>query len=429
MPTSAARRKTLRTIPIFRSLPKHELDVVASNLICREYQAGDILWRVGTHLDFIGVIQSGEITVEYRSNGLGKRVVTLSAGDFLQPRNLSKESRLSSVSAQAATDVTLYILCLDRLLALRSHCSTLDARLTREIQTPVARAPLRKLWLITVIMLVGLLVWRDTSRALSGVIYLASKRAQQMSDYSTALSLLEYATYLNPDASLANSQKGYLRLAMGNGPLAVTALSQALNSNGSNGPALNNLSTIYFSVGQLDPAMAFQTRAVSVDPDNAVTRYNLGLMLMRKGEIAAAIRAFKEASRIEPEWGLPYLQLSSAYLQVRKYVEAEQAARAAIRQDPVQQSAYLSLAIALYEQGKFQEAFVAVENALRFAPNDRVAKFYEALIVRDLGQTEAAILVFQQLLASAEDPQQRERIEVEIELILRRSSTALDNTK
>jgi signal-transduction protein with cAMP-binding, CBS, and nucleotidyltransferase domain len=93
----AALRRHLRNVPTFRTLPKSELDAVAASVFCKEYRAGDRLWRAGVHLDFIGIVQQGEIVVEYRSNG-SMKYASLLTGDFLQPSDLRDTRHLSSVS-------------------------------------------------------------------------------------------------------------------------------------------------------------------------------------------------------------------------------------------------------------------------------------------------------------------------------------------
>jgi tetratricopeptide (TPR) repeat protein len=412
-------------VPTFRTLPKSELDAVAASVFCKEYRAGDRLWRAGVHLDFIGIVQQGEIVVEYRSNG-SMKYASLLTGDFLQPSDLRDTRHLSSVSVYAKTDVTLCVLRLEQLAALRSNCLTLDARLAPAFRRSSLHLPLGQLWIAAVAILICLLVWRDVARTLSGLFYLASSLPQQSGNYAEALDLLDYAAWFDLEAGLAYNQKGYLQFTMGESSSAMTAFAQALSMNKSNGPALNNLSVLYLTMGQVAQSEVNQQRAAEIEPNNAVVQYNWGLVLFRKKDNKAAIRALKEASRIAPSWPLPYLQLCHLYLQAGNYLEAERTARAVIRLDPLQQSAHLSLAIALHQQGQNQEALAFVENALLLNPHDINAGFYKALILRDLGKPDSALLMLQQLLDSSGDPEKKERIAVEIESLRRNLQAVSD---
>ncbi len=428
MATSASLRRALRKISSFRSLSGQDLEAVAAHLICREYKPGDVLWRVGTRLDFIGIIQSGEVVVEYRLNGRIKRSARLSAGDFVQPRNLKYGDARSSATARAATDVRLYVLHLEHLAAMRSR-KLISHAVLPSILGRIRHLPWGRLWAAIVVILIALLVWRDVTRALSGVLYLASDRAWDSAHYQRAVRLLKYAELIDPETPLPYNQEGYIWFQRDDMQHAEVAFAQALGTDETNGPALNNLAVTYFLKGLPDQARILQQLAVQSDPNAATVRYNLGLILMEQNDYADALRAFREAGRIDPDWALPYMQQSFLYLDMGDYAQAEQTARAAVRLDPSQQSAHLSLAIALYHQGKSQEALASIERVLTVAPSEVVPKFYKALIFRDLGEAHFVRLLLQQLLASSDAPQQSSRIAAEMEAMLRVSQGSSFETR
>ena len=53
------------------------------------------------------------------------------------------------------------------------------------------------------------------------------------------------------------------------------------------------------------------------------------------------------------------------------------------------------------------------------SPKDGVTRFYKALILKNLGETNSALMILQQLLKSANDPQDISRIDAEIEVLQR----------
>ncbi len=137
--------------------------------------------------------------------------------------------------------------------------------------------------------------------------------------------------------------------------------------------------------------------------------------MMKDNDSLEAIREFREASFINPTWVLPYVQQGFLYNQLGDYVNAAKAASTAVSLDPSQQPAHLILAIALHNQGLDQDALKAVEDALQITPEDRVSRFYQARILRNLGDFDGAVAILNQLLESADDPQEVSRINAEIE--------------
>ncbi len=421
MATSASLRRTLRTVPALRSLPNRELDAIAARMVCKEYHKGSTLWRVGTHLDFVGFVHRGEITLEYRHDGSGMRQARLSAGDFVGPRDVRHGPSPSSVSARAATDVTLYVLRLDHLAALQSAPSTAGASAVPALRGRTRRLPWNRLWAFLLVLLVLSLVWRDVTSTLAGLLYLASGRIQADENPHQALQWLDYAARLDPEAALACNQAGYLWFQMDDVQQAESLFDQALDADGTSGPALNNMAVTYFTLGLSRQAVELQQEAAELDPDRAVTHYNRGLMLLAQNRLPEAIRALNEATHIESGWSLPYVYLAYAYLHMGDYAQAEGAARNAIRLDPSQQPAQLCLAIALYHQDRSLEALRPARKALSITPGEPVARFYEALILRDVGLTDMALSALREIYTFSNDPALRVRVATEIEAI-RRSS-------
>jgi tetratricopeptide (TPR) repeat protein len=229
------------------------------------------------------------------------------------------------------------------------------------------------------------------------------------------MTLLEYAEAIDHRADFAYNREGYLWFHHDNLRQAEAAFMKALNVNQANGSALNNQAVTYFTTGQIPQAALYQEKAAENDPDNAIVQYNLGLVMMKDNDSLEAIREFREASFINPTWALPYVQQGFLYNQLGDYVNAAKAASTAVSLDPSQQPAHLILAIALHNQGLDQDALKAVEDALQITPEDRVSRFYQARILKNLGDFDRAVAILNQLLESADDPQEVSRINAEIE--------------
>lgn len=402
-----------------RFLPTRDLEMIACQMICREYKAGEILWRTGARLDFLGIIQSGEIILEHRFRGSIIRSVKLSAGDCIQPNNPTKKKQ-STVLARAVTDARLYVLNIEQLNAIRLKPS--DSRNT-------LGAWWHRLWTLAIVFLIMIAIWNDLTRILSGAIYLTSNPQSTITDYQSSLDLLRYAELIDQTAAFAFNQEGYIWFQNKNLDFADTAFAEAYILDQTNGNILNNLAVSHSMDGQFESAATFLADAVTYDPNNSIVRYNLGLVLLEQNNHSGALREFKEAGYINSSWALPYIQQGIIYLQWQDFTNAERVSRSAIQIDPLQESAHLILAISLYNQGENQNALKSVENALQINPNGNVAKFYKALIMKNLGETDAALSILRQILDSTNDPQQAFRVSTEIEAIHRSLQSSSDGIR
>lgn len=414
-------RRMLRRIPTFRTMTSQSLDRVIEQMVFKEYQQGDILWRTGSQLDFLGVIQEGEIILERRYHGAVVRSVRLVAGDYVLPRQSIDGNIQSVFLARAATKVRLGILPAHQIERIRpAHLKT-----SGNVSAAARRNYFVWWWSATIILILAL-TWHDLSRVVSGILFIESvTQFQAENDHQEALTLLSYAKNLDQDAAYAYNQEGYLWLRQDYPQLAESALTKALAIEKSNSPALNNLATTYLTKEMPQDAVKLQRMAVQSNPNNSIIRYNLGMTLVAQNNNAEALREFREASYIDQNWSLPYIQQGLILLKMQNYHEAEKAGLEAIHLDATQSSAFLITAIALYEQGRYGDALIFIENALTIDPNNQVIVFYKALITNELGDSATALQILTQLLETSPDAHQSARIRAEIEKIERTSSRAL----
>jgi Tfp pilus assembly protein PilF len=389
---------------------------MSHRMICKEYKSGDVLCRTKTQADFLGIIQRGEIVVEYRTNGSVIHYARFHAGDRLRLRSMKGVNKNLVVLARAVTDVRLCILHSEAEVNLRSKWLVPDDVTRVSAPRWNQRVPWQRYWAVFVAILIIFLTRNDASRILSGILYLSAQTRQSPYD---SIPLLRDAEFFDRGAVFAHNQEGYAWIQANDLRRAGTAFVNAIHIDPTNGPALNNLAVTYFVVGQSKLAVDLQQRAVQSDPDSAVVHYNLGLILMKQQSNAEAIREFKEASYIDPTWVLPYIQKAFLYIQLQDYIDAESVSKEAIRLDPSQRSVHLILAIALYNQDKNPEALRSVENVLQIDSDDVIARFYEARILNNLGENNMASSILQQLLKSANAPPQITRFAAEIEALHR----------
>ncbi len=416
MATSVPLKKSLRKIPAFRSLSGRELEAIIDRMVCKTYEAGQILWRTSAQMDFVGIIQEGEIQIDYQLNGAVIRSTRLAAGDLILPRALTAAH--SVATARAATRVNLFVLDIRQIQSLQTEWS--------QAQPILPSMAYRKQqltdwsWAIVVALVILLVTWNDLTRVISGMLYLASRNASAAAATEThAFDLLSYAQLLDQKAVFIHNQEGYLWFQNDNISLATSAFYQAVSIDPHNGPALNNLGVTLFRTDQATRAAVYLKQAALNDPDTAVIKYNLGIVLMNQKRNAEAMREFREAIFINPSWAAPYIQEGYIFLQTGEFARAEQAAAQALKLDSSQRSAYMIHAIALFNQEKYHEALKPVEQALQIAPNDATLRYYQARIMSKLGNYEAALSILEQLRQTAKAPEKISRFSAEIEALHR----------
>jgi tetratricopeptide (TPR) repeat protein len=409
--TNASLRRSLRVTPGLTSLSSQVLDRLVHQMDCKKYQPDDVLWRTRHNIDFLGVIQSGEVLIEHRMENQVIHSTRLRAGDVVKPGDLKCKENHAYVLARAVTDVSFFVLQKGQIAELQ-----LDLPISENISPS---SPWNFRWnMLLVVMIISMILitsWKDLSRiASAGLFYLSDQTKTSPPDYLNSLRLLQYAKFADPTAAFPYNAEGDIWSGQNNLSRAEVALGNAIRIEQNNVHALNNLGVLYFKTENFQQALLNQQRAVQFEPNNPVVHYNLGVSLMQNRSASEAIREFKEVSHIAPGWDLPYLQLAYLHIEMQDFDTAEQEAQKAVSLEPDQQTSHLLLAIALYNQGRYQEALKSIEKALQINHDNDVARFYQALVLVRLKKFDDALSILQQLLDSTDDQQKISRITAEI---------------
>ena len=405
MATSASLRMSLRKVPALRFLSRDTMEIIQAQMVCKEYQAGDSLWRARVPLDFLGVIQSGEIRIDYGMNGQIVRSESYLAGDYILPRDLTG----TTISARAMTKTKVFVLPVKELEALITNAN-------RRVSLFRQGRFFTRAWSMIVLVLFALITWQDMSRIASGVLFLLAESAPQSQN---EIKFLRYAETIDPQATFAYNQEGYIHFQQDNLDGAEFFFEKALNTDMTNAFVLNNLAVTNFIAGQGQQAILHQKNAIQSNPNLAVLQYNLGMILIEQGEFEGALRAFKQAGYIDPGWTLPHIHQAEIHLMQRDFAAAERAAAFAIKLDPSLQAGYILYMDALYQQEKNQEAFETSRKILAMEPANFIAQLYQVLILGRQEEFYAALAILERLKDAPEHAQYVTRIETEIESIER----------
>ena len=126
--------------------------------------------------------------------------------------------------------------------------------------------------------------------------------------------------------------------------------------------------TRYANLGQLDTAISYYEKAISIKPDYAEAHYNLGFTLQRLGQLDAAVRSYKKVVAIKPD-----------------YAEAHN-------------NKILSV-IYFFNNDQIPDAIDTLEALIKDNPNDALLFNMIGGCYASLGQTDKAIRHYEQALA------------------------------
>lgn len=124
----------LSRVPIFASLPKVELEVMAATLESVIFAAGDLIFREGDPGDHLCIVLDGSADI-IAGLGTGREhhLATLEAGGIIGEMSLLGEEETRSASVMAATDVEALILGRAGFLRLMNRYPSVQMEVLRTL--------------------------------------------------------------------------------------------------------------------------------------------------------------------------------------------------------------------------------------------------------------------------------------------------------
>jgi predicted TPR repeat methyltransferase len=130
--------------------------------------------------------------------------------------------------------------------------------------------------------------------------------------------------------------------------------------------------TRYANLGQLDTAISYYEKALSIKPNYAEAHYNLGFTLQRLGQLDAAVRSYKKVVAIKPEYAATH---NNKILSV----------------------------IYFFTNGQIPDAIDTLEALIKDNPNDALLFNMSGGCYASLGQQDKAIKYYEQAIAIKPD--------------------------
>jgi protein O-GlcNAc transferase len=132
-------------------------------------------------------------------------------------------------------------------------------------------------------------------------LHLLGVIALQNGDLTSALSLVQQAVDLRPDAAVCRNNLGQIIERLGRYDEAVRCYETAIELDPGYAEAYNNLGFLYARQDRLLEADALYRKAIELDSDYAEPHTNRGNLLKDRGEIDAALACYRRAIELRPD--------------------------------------------------------------------------------------------------------------------------------
>jgi protein O-mannosyl-transferase len=213
--------------------------------------------------------------------------------------------------------------------------------------------------------------------------------------------LWTYAAARSPDAWLARSNLGKVRLDQGRPAEAAAEFARAVKARPDSAETLANWGNALAAMGDETGARHEYEASVATDPGFAGGHYDLGLALLRLGLLSQAETEFRAAIRIDPAYASAHNNLGLALARSGNVASSIDEYREAIRINPGLAEARLNLGNALFRTGEIDAAISEYRAALRIDPGYSGAHNNLGLALERLGKQDEADAEFNEARRTA----------------------------
>jgi tetratricopeptide (TPR) repeat protein len=170
-----------------------------------------------------------------------------------------------------------------------------------------------------------------------------------------------------------------------------------------NNLVLNNLSAIYFKMGDLDEAERLARKSIAIDDWFYQAHHNLGNVLLRKGRYTEAINEFKHGKDQLIAMGRSHQALGFSYLQNEEYALAIEELESALRYKPGSLDIQLNLASSYVGAGRLKKADQLLNELSMRYPNNSDVLNNQGVVEMKKQEPELAAEFFQKALTFEPD--------------------------
>ncbi|MGB9893169.1 MAG: tetratricopeptide repeat protein [Candidatus Saccharicenans sp.] len=166
-----------------------------------------------------------------------------------------------------------------------------------------------------------------------------------------------------------------------------------------------NLGLFYLNNNNLDEAIKYFNKSLTLNPKNHLAWNALGLAQSMKTNFEASIQAFQKALEVNPQFTEAHNNLGTIYFELKQYQKAETEYRKALLDPnyPSKELPYYNLARLFFVQEKLDEAYENIQKAIQVRNRFALAHNLRGLILEKLGDLDQAVFSFEQAVKIVPD--------------------------
>jgi tetratricopeptide (TPR) repeat protein len=217
------------------------------------------------------------------------------------------------------------------------------------------------------------LIALQVSAALVVLVFVAASRSYA-ARFRSEEALWTYGAAREPNAWLARSNLGKLRLDQGRLDAAQTELAAAARLQPQSAEVRSNWGNALERLNRPAEALAQYQEAVRLDPRFAGVHYNLGRAWLQRGRLPAALAELRTAVTLDPDYAAAHNNLGVALARSGDLPTAEAEYRTALRIAPAFPEAHLNLGNAYFRDRRIDDAVAEYRAALHADPGYAAAQ-------------------------------------------------------
>ena len=230
------------------------------------------------------------------------------------------------------------------------------------------------------------------------VLLARAEGALDVGNAPLAVTLLEEAVRLRPESAQLRYKLGVAWQASGEFARARSSYERALELDERHARAHNNLGCLLQAQGEPQAAIVNYRRALAAQPDLAEALTNLAIALLEQGELHEAERLAREALLRDARSALLHRLLGDLLRQTRRPEAAVESCREAVRLAPGEAKNHNSLGLALSDLGQFDAAVAALRTAVELDPGLGEARVNLGIALEECGDEDAALAQYRAAL-------------------------------
>lgn len=200
---------------------------------------------------------------------------------------------------------------------------------------------------------------------------------QNISDYKSAIAVLNEATKQNPKNEVAVYELAFCHDQIGDYENAISCFTQYIDENPYSFTAWYNLANAYLKVENYEKAIWAYDYSILINDDFPPALFNLGNAYLSSGKVRKALECFEKCLELEGEDGLILSYMGECYEELGELELALNCYKRSSTVAPHLGDAWLGMGIVKDLQGHTTEAMKLVEKAIELTPDN--ASYYHVL--------------------------------------------------